>query len=135
MKYDLVSLLTKILKDAGVSDLIDDDLSNHSTISLVMKDDIPAINIVSESDEVWIYSTICDFNMGNLTYKSGGIFEVLFNYNEDVFYCGQPCLYPIDGDLELRAQVKDKNLESPEAFLKLLEQFLMVLENYRIVMI
>lgn len=45
MKYDVAQLISTMLKEAGMSEFISDDLSNHSTISLNMKDDIPAINI------------------------------------------------------------------------------------------
>jgi hypothetical protein len=53
MKYDIVELLSRLLNDAGISDILDSDLNNHSTISLTMKDGIPAIHLREENDEVW----------------------------------------------------------------------------------
>lgn len=131
MKYDLVFLLSTILKDAGLSNVIDKDLTNHSTISLNMKDDIPTINICEDDDQVWVWARICEYNIQALNYASDNIFNIMFNYNEDVFYCGQPCLYAIDGYLELRTQVKDKFLQSPDDFLILLDYYLTTLQDYR----
>lgn len=134
MKYDLVALLSSILSDAGMGDIIDKDLSNHSTISLNMKNDIPTIHIKSEEDDVWVWAKLGDYNPSTLAYSSANLFPVMFNYNEEVFYCGQPCLYPVDGSLELRAQVREKHLESPDAFMSMLDHYLTILQDYRSVL-
>lgn len=131
MKYDVVALLTDMLKEAGLENVMDADLSNHNTISLNMKNDIPPIHIRNLDDTVWVWSTLGDYNLSNLVYSSSNLFPVMFDYNEDVFYTGQPCLYPIDGNLDLRAQVKEKYLESPAAFMELLDNFLNVMQAYR----
>lgn len=135
MKYNVVELLSEMLRDAGVSDVIDNDLSNHSTISLNMKDDIPDIHIKNDDDQVWVWAVLCDYNISALSYCSANIFPVMFNYNEEIFHTGQPCLYPVDGELELRAQVKEKYLESPSAFMDVLDNFLTVLQDYRTALI
>ncbi len=135
MKYDLVSLLSTMLKNVGLNNIIDENLSNHSTISLNMKEDIPTINIRNDDDQVWIWAKLCDYNISSLSYASDSIFSIMFNYNEDVFYCGQPCLYPVEGNLELRAQVKAEYLESPEDFLIFLEHYLTILQDYRMALI
>ncbi|XTZ39297.1 hypothetical protein ACQYRI_04590 [Salmonella enterica] len=135
MKYDLVALLSTMLRDAGIEDIIDKDLSNHSTISLNMKDDIPTIHIKNEDDDVWVWAKLCDYNVGNLAYSSANLFPVMFNYNEEIFYCGQPCLYPVDGNLELRAQVKEQYLQTPDAFLSMLDHYLMILQDFRAVLV
>lgn len=116
MKYDLVNLLSSILNDAGISEVMEQDLSNHSTITLNMKDEIPPIHIKNENDEVWVWAKLCDYNLSALSYCSVNLFPVMLNYNEDIFYAGQPCLYPVDGNLELRAQIRERNLESSGAF-------------------
>jgi len=135
MKYDLVSLLSTMLKNVGLNNIIDENLSNHSTISLNMKEDIPTINIRNDNDQVWIWAKLCDYNISALSYSSASIFPILLNYNEDIFYCGQPCLYPVEGNLELRAQVKEEHLESPEAFLIFLDHYLTILQDYRIALV
>ncbi|WP_299999395.1 hypothetical protein [uncultured Cedecea sp.] len=135
MKYDLVSLLSAMLKNVGMDNIIDKNLSNHSTISLNMKDDIPTIHIKNDNDQVWVWATLCDYNVSNLSYFSKNLFPIMFNYNEEVFYCGQPCLYPIEGNLELRTQVKDEYLASPEVFLVFLDHYLTILQDYRMVLV
>lgn len=134
MKYDLVELLSAILKDAGISDVMDQDLSNHSTITLNMKDDIPAIHIRSENDEVWIWAKLCDYNLSALSYCSTNLLPLMLNHNEDIFYTGQPCLYPVDGNLDLRAQVREVSMESSDSFLAVLDSFLSILQEYRTVL-
>lgn len=131
MKYDLVSLLSTMLSNVGMDNIIDKDLSNHSTISLNMKDDIPTIHIKNDDDQVWVWAKLCEYNISNVCYSSANIFPIMFNYNEEVFYCGQPCLYPIEGNLELRTQVKEEYLASPEAFLIFLDHYLTILQDYR----
>nr|CBX79633.1 Surface presentation of antigens protein SpaK/InvB [Erwinia amylovora ATCC BAA-2158] len=134
MKYDLVNLLSSILNDAGISEVMEQDLSNHSTITLNMKDEIPPIHIKNENDEVWVWAKLCDYNLSALSYCSVNLFPVMLNYNEDIFYAGQPCLYPVDGNLELRAQIREKNLESSGAFLTVLDHYLTILQEYRTVL-
>lgn len=135
MKYDLVSLLSTMLNNVGLEGIIDENLSNHSTISLNMKDDIPTIHMKNDDDKVWVWAKLCDYNISNLAYVSSNIFPIMFNYNEEIFYCGQPCLYPIDGNLELRAQVKEEHLASPELFLIFLDHYLTILQDYRMVLV
>lgn len=135
MGYDLVGLLYTMLNDAGFANIIDKDLSNHSTISLNMKDDIPTIYIKNEDDEVWVWAKLCAYNISTLSYNSANILPVMLNYNEDVFYCGQPCLYPVEGDLELRAQVRVKHLQSSAGFLMMLDHYLTILQDYRSVLV
>ncbi|ATZ12427.1 InvB/SpaK family type III secretion system chaperone [Erwinia amylovora] len=134
MKYDLVNLLSSILNDAGISEVMEQDLSNHSTITLNMKDEIPPIHIKNENDEVWVWAKLCDYNLSALSYCSVNLFPVMLNYNEDIFYAGQPCLYPVDGNLELRAQIRERNLESSGAFLTVLDHYLTILQEYRTVL-
>ena len=134
MKYDLVSLLSAMLNNVGLDNIIDKNLSNHSTISLNMKDDIPTIHIKNDDDQVWVWAKLCDYNISTLSYSSANLFSIMFNYNEEVFYCGQPCLYPVEGNLELRTQVKEEHLESPEAFLIFLDHYLTILQDYRTVL-
>ncbi|WP_048696907.1 surface presentation of antigens, secretory protein invB [Erwinia piriflorinigrans] len=134
MKYDLVELVSNMLEDAGISGVMEQGLSNHSTITLNMKDEIPSIYIKNENDEVWVWAKICEYNLSALSYCSINLFPVMLNYNEDVFYTGQPCLYPVDGDLELRAQIREKHLESADTFLMVLDHFLTLLQEYRAVL-
>jgi len=134
MKYDLVALLSLILKEAGLANAIDRNLSNHSTISLNMKDDIPTINICEDEGQVWVWAKLGDYNLSTLTYASSNLFPIMLNHNEELFYCGQPCLYTVSDNLELRAQVKEEFLESPESFLKLLDNYLTILQDYRTVL-
>lgn len=131
MQYDIVALLTEILSEAGMSDVLDRDLSNHSTISLHMKEDIPTIHIKNNDDEVWVWAQLGDVTLSALNYCANNLFPLLLNHNEDIFYAGQPCLYQIDGALDLRAQVKEKHLSSPPAFMEMLDTFLTILQQYR----
>ena len=139
MKYDIVALLSSILNDIGMSDSMDAELSNHSTLSLHMKDDIPAIHIGNEDEDgeetLWVWSIIMENSPPSLTYCSANLIPMMMTHNEDFFYAGQPCLYSIDGNIELRAQVKEKYLQSPDAFLSLLDNYLVVLQDYRSVVI
>ncbi|HEY1844458.1 MAG TPA: hypothetical protein VGH05_06310 [Buttiauxella sp.] len=135
MKYDIVSLLSTMLNDAGVGDILDSDLSNHSTISLNMKENIPTIHIRSEDDEVWVWATIVENAPASLAYCSASLLPMMMTYNEDYFYAGQPCLYPVEGNLELRAQVKEKHLQMPDAFLSMLDSYLTILQDYRSVLV
>lgn len=135
MKYDLVSLLSTMLNNVGLDNIIDKNLSNHSTISLNMKDNIPTIHIKNEDDQVWVWAKLCDYNVSTLSYSSANLFPIMFNYNEEIFYCGQPCLYPVDGNLELRTQVKENFLASPEEFLIFLDHYLTILQDYRMVLV
>lgn len=131
MKYDVVELLKKMLKEAGMADVLDKDLTNHSTISLHMKEDIPTIHIKNKDDEVWVWAQLGDYNLSTLSYCSTNLFPILLNHNEDIFYAGQPCLYQVDGSLDLRTQVKEKHLESPSAFMEMLDNYLTILQSYR----
>ncbi|QUG74585.1 hypothetical protein GKQ23_05995 [Erwinia sp. E602] len=135
MKYDVVKLVNEILQDAGMAHVIEGDLSNHSTISLNLKDDNPTIYIKNEDDEVWVWAKLCDYNLAALGYCSTNLFPVMFNYNEEFFYTGQPCLYPVDGDLQLRAKVKDEFLESSSAFMDVLDNYMTIMLEYRSVLL
>nr|WP_041474492.1 surface presentation of antigens, secretory protein invB [Erwinia sp. Ejp617] len=134
MKYDVAELISTMLKEAGMSEFISDDLSNHSTISLNMKDDIPAINIKSIDDDVWLWAKLGEFSITSLAYCSINLLPLMFDYNEEYFITGQPCLYPVDGQLELRAQVLEKHLVSPDDFLTVLDHYLTIMLNYRSVL-
>ncbi|GKW40834.1 hypothetical protein LOZ86_18930 [Pectobacterium parvum] len=135
MKHDVVALISEMLNNAGVEDILEAGLSNHSTISLNMKDDIPTIHIKSEDDEVWVWAKLCDYNISSLSYCSANLFPLMLDYNESIFYAGQPCLYPIDGILELRAQVKEPSLTSSDAFMEMLNHYLSIMQDYRRVLI
>lgn len=135
MKYDIVALLSTMLNEAGMGDILDSDLNNHSTISLNMKEDIPTIHIRTEDDEVWIWAKLVENAPVSLAYCSANLIPLMTTFNEDYFYAGQPCLYPIDGRLELRAQVKEKHLYTAEAFLSMLDNYLTVLQDYRSVLV
>lgn len=135
MKYDIVELLSRLLNDAGISDILDSDLNNHSTISLTMKDDIPTIHIREENDEVWVWAKVMENAPTSLAYSSASLLPLMMNHQEDFFHIGQPCLYPVDGHLELRAQVKEKHMSSPDAFLPMLDHFLTILQDYRSVLV
>lgn len=130
MKYDIAMLLSEMLKEAGASELIEGDLSNHSTIELNMKNDMSSILIKEEDDGVWVWSNICDYNESALLQCSANILPLLINHNEEFFYVGQPCLYVIDGNLELRTKVKNEYLESTEAFSTMLNEYFILLEKY-----
>ncbi len=135
MKYDIVALLSNMLNDAGMADILDGDLSNHSTISLNMKDDIPTINIRNEDDEVWVWAKIVEQAPASLSYCSASLLPLMLNHNEEYFYTGQPCLYYVDGNIELRAQVKEKYLQAPDDFLSMLDNYLSILQEYRTVLV
>lgn len=135
MKYDVVELLSATLKDAGIADIMEGDLNNHSTISLTMKEGIPTIHIRSEDDEVWVWAKVMENAPDSLAYCSASLLPLMMNYDEDFFYTGQPCLYPVDGHLELRAQVQEKHLQHPDAFLSMLDHYLVILQDYRSVLV
>ncbi|EMY3602386.1 hypothetical protein RFD81_004946 [Klebsiella aerogenes] len=135
MKYDIVALLSSMLNEAGINDIMDSDLSNHSTISLSMKEEIPAIHIRDENNEVWIWSPVLENAPASLAYCSANLLPLMMTYNEEYFYAGQPCLYPVDGSIELRAQIKEKHLQNSDAFLSLLDHYLTVLQDYRSVLV
>lgn len=81
MKYDVVALLSTMLNDAGLTDILDSDLSNHSTISLNMKDDIPTIHVRNEDDEVWVWAKIVEHAPASLSYCSANLLPLMMNYN------------------------------------------------------
>lgn len=135
MKYDVAVLISTMLNNAGVGDILESDLSNHSTISLKMKDDIPTINVRAEDDEVWVWAKVVEHAPASLSYCSDNLLPLMMNYNEEYFYTGQPCLYPVEGDIELRAQVKEKHLQSSDDFLSMLDHYLGILQEYRSVLI
>lgn len=130
MKYDVVALLTTLLNRAGMTALLDSELSNHSTISLDMKDNIPTIHISNEDDEVWVWARIAELVPASLSYCSANLLPLMLDHNEEFFYAGQPCLYPVDGYIELRAQVKEKYLQSPDMFSSILDNYLNILQKY-----
>lgn len=135
MKYDVAALISTMLHDAGIGDILESELSNHATISLKMKDDIPTIHVRAEDDEVWVWAKIVEQAPASLNYCSDNLLPLMMKYNEEFFYTGQPCLYPVDGDIELRAQVKEKHLYSPDDFLSLLDNYLAILQEYRSVLL
>jgi type III secretion system chaperone len=131
MKYDIVALLTEVLSEAGMSDILDKDLNNHSTISLHMKDDIPTIHIKNDDDVIWIWAQLGSYSPSALSYASVNLFPLLFNRYDGMFYAGQPYIYDDDGVLDLRAQVKEEYLSSAPVFMTLLDKFLDILQQYR----
>lgn len=135
MKYNAALLLKEILNDSGLSHIMCDDVSNHSTITMNMKGDINPIHIRTEGDELWIWTTLCDYNLSSLSYNNANILPLMLEDNGDSFYCGQPCLYSIDGTLDLRAQIKHKHLESSGDFNDFLEHFYEITHKYRAVLI
>lgn len=136
MNYNIAALLSEAFRNTGMPDVVDANLDNHSTITINMKDEVPDINIKYEenNDEFWIWSVISEFVPESLSYLSSNLIPVMLNHHEHFFYAGQPCLYPVDGNLQLRAQIKEKNLNSSDDFLLLLDQFLTILQDYRFVM-
>lgn len=135
MKYDVVALLSTIFNDVGMTDIMENDLSNHSTISLTMKNDLPTIHLRTEDDEVWIWSKIVEQAPDSLAYCSTSLLPLMLNHDEDYFHLGQPSLYPVNGDLELRAQIKEKIMQEPDEFLVMLDKFLSLMQEYRAVII
>jgi len=130
MKYDIVALITDMLNAEGAGDLLDKDLTNHSTISLNMKGNIPTIFIKEEDDYVWVWSILGEYHPSTLPHSSAKLFSLMFEFDEEHFYLAQPCLYPVDGNLELRAQIKECHLESKETFSEVLEAFFLKLQSY-----
>ncbi len=137
MKFDIVALLRDVLSNAGMLDFMDDDISNHSTITLSMKDDIPSIHIKNDDDEniVWVWAKILDEEPQSYHYCSDNLLLLMLEHNEEFFVTGQPCLYPIDGGIELRAQVKEKYLNSADEFLLFMDEYLTMIEKYRNILI
>ncbi|KML20836.1 secretory protein invB [Leclercia adecarboxylata] len=135
MKYDVAELLSVMLKEADIADVMEGDLNNHSTISLSMKEGIPTIHIRNEDDEVWVWAKVLENAPDSLAYCSANLLPLMMAYDEDFFYTGQPCLYPVDGSLELRAQVKEKHLQCSDDFLSMLDHYLAILQNYRSVLV
>lgn len=131
MKYDIAGLLNTALKNEGVEDIIDSDLSNHSTITLDMKEGIPSIKIQTIEDEVWVWSQLGEMSLNSLTWSATNIFPLLLEHDEDKFYAGQPCLCHIEESVELRAIVKDKHLETSESLLYFLDAYLAVVQKFQ----
>ncbi|MCZ4057961.1 hypothetical protein O3W44_01000 [Pantoea sp. LMR881] len=131
MKYNIAEILNEMLKEVGANDLIESDLSNHSTISLNMKDDIPAIHLKCDTDEVWVWSQLGQYSESALNYCSANLLSLILEHDEEVFYLGQPALYLANGNLEIRAMVKENHLDSASSFMNMLDTFLTILVQYR----
>ncbi|NEG59858.1 hypothetical protein [Pantoea agglomerans] len=135
MAYDVATLVSEMLREHGMENIIEDDLSNHSTISLSMKEDIPTINIKTEDNTVWVWAKITDNTPVSFDYCSNNLVPLMLENQEDYFIAGQPCLYITDEGIELRAIIEDKNMQSADVFQDMLGQFLDILQNYRTVLL
>ncbi|MGN7915546.1 hypothetical protein [Enterobacter sp. 22466] len=135
MQYDLSNLLIQALDQMGISDVVQGGLDNHSTITLTMKEGNPDINLAAIDDEVWVWAKLTDFNENALAHNSSALLPLLLQHDEDCFHIGQPALYEVEGDLELRAQVKEKSLESVDAFMTMLDSYFNQLLEYKNVLV
>ncbi|SFN66444.1 Invasion protein B family protein [Izhakiella capsodis] len=135
MKYDIVELISESLKKLGMDNIIDEEISNHSTIALNMKNDIPTIYISNTDDEVWVWAQLMENIPTILSYNSANLIPLIMEHDENYFYVGQPCLYPINGFIELRAQIKDNHLQSADDFLLILDRYLDILQSYRLALV
>lgn len=131
MKNDVAKLLKSALAEMGMADLLADDINNHSAITLTLVDGIPDINLITEDDEVWLWSALGDFNESALYHNSANLLPLMLNHHESYFPIGQPALYENNGQLELRACAKQQALESEVVFTEMLDIFFNVLTHYQ----
>ncbi|EKC7685903.1 hypothetical protein OQB17_004424 [Salmonella enterica] len=136
MRTNVADLIMKLMEDSGLSDLVDTDLDDHSTITFYMKDNLPPVNILNDdNDEVWLWVVLGNFKINSLIYYSSEILPVILMRDEEIFILGQPCLYLQDDVLYLRAKIKEENLCSGEKFINCLDAFLMLVQKYIAVLI
>lgn len=136
MRTNIAELILKIMYDSGLSELVDTELDDHSTITFNMKDKLPPIHLINnEDDEVWIWTILGEFSVNSLNYYSLKLLPLMLTYNEDMFVLGQPCLYLDNNVLTLRAMIKESNLFSADTFIDCLNVFLVIVQEYISVLI
>ncbi|HBA9513337.1 TPA: hypothetical protein J1413_004633 [Escherichia coli] len=136
MRLNIADLIREMMNNAGLSDLVDPKLDEHSTVTFSMKEGIPSIHIVNDgNNEVWIWATLGEFNLNSLIYYSAELLPLMLMNDERFFVLGQPCLYLQDDALILRAMVKDEHLYSSDAFSICLDSFLRLVQKYKDVLI
>lgn len=131
MNKDVAQLLKSVLTEMGMADCLVDDINNHSAITLTLVDGIPDINLITENDEVWLWSVLGDFNESALYHNSANLLPLMLNHHESFFPIGQPALYENNGQLELRACAKQETLESETVFTEMLDIFFTMLTHYQ----
>jgi len=130
MKYDLVGLLANVMKQAGINDIKNRSVDNHSIICLNMKNELPAVYLHEEEEHVWIWSSLGEYHVQRLAFNSEHIIEVLMQNKEAFFYFGQPAMHVVYGMLELRAQITEIALQSPFTFNDMLDRFLLSVQTF-----
>lgn len=136
MRLNIADLIREIMNDAGLSDLVDPELDEHSTVTFNMKDGIPSMHILrDENNEVWVWATLGEFNLNSLIYYSADLLPIMLMNDEQFFVLGQPCLSFQDDALILRAMMKDEHLYSSGAFTNCLNRFLQLVQKYKDVLI
>ena len=131
MSNDVAQLLKSALTEMGMADLLVDDINNHSAITLTLIDGIPDINLITEDDEVWLWSVLGDFSEPALYHNCADLLPLMLNHYESFFPIGQPALYENNGMLELRACAKKEAFESEAVFTEMLDIFFNVLTHYQ----
>lgn len=136
MRLNITDLIKEIMTDAGLSDLVDTELDEHSTVTFYMKDGMPSIHMLNdENNEVWIWATLGEFNLNSLIYYSADLLPIILTNDEHLFVLGQPCLYLQEDALILRAMVKEEHLYSCNAFINCLNDFFQLVQKYKEVLI
>lgn len=136
MRLSVADLIREIMNNAGLSDLVDPELDDHSAVTFSMKDGMPSVNILNdENNEVWIWATLGEINLNSLIYCSAELLPIMLMNDEQVFVLGQPCLYLQDDTLILRAMMKEEHLYSADAFINCLNSFLLLVKKYTDVLI
>lgn len=98
------------------------DFDSHSTIELEMTG-LPAINISTVDDDVWLWSSVAQASPGLYRQCSQSLLQFLFTGCAHA-RTGQLQLFDVQGRLEVRLMLGDGALSGAEQFALALDEFL-----------
>ncbi|WP_145932179.1 type III secretion system protein [Yersinia bercovieri] len=122
MKYRFVEMLNTFLSSEGRQDLINSQLDCHSTIQLELNK-APAINVDLATNDIILWSNLCEYHSTNLDAISGSVLSDLLEYTPRSFQVGQPALNITNNTFVLSAVMQADAMSNPQLFSASLDEF------------
>jgi len=121
MNFDLAQLVRDALSALGCDPSIGDSIDGHSTITLDF-DDLPSLLISVQDEHVWLWCRVGPYSEAMLAHQASAVLSVLM-LADDTILGGHPSLTQVDGELEMRAILTPRCLESGELLGEALTRF------------
>lgn len=126
--FDIAQLVRSALEDNGCDPSIISDIDSHSTIVLDLYE-LPSIHISVQSDDVWIWAELGEYNDAVLNQRAASLLKSLLEGCQ-FSRCRQYQLGIQDGSLLLELLVHSDYLRDGSTFSEALNGFYGQLEHF-----